>query len=345
MALYYIFQTGAGWAGLIGQAKLIVNLPYPASKETTAAMPASHSIFTIPDVSTGIPRGTILEGNQARWIWKNFEPGPENDFSIWLILPSKWNELESARAAVEANPQDGQAWLKLASIYQSLSITWTGHQQLFSRFYLQLGLDAYRKAIALLSDHPAPHVGVGLLTLGSYPNIKDIPPQILRSVQKELETAKELEAKNPSLANEMNLSSLDLEDMLSSFNYNDATASVNAVTQEAYRTTQTFEATRDYATHTLWAAAKATSRAGYATEMNCWATAGAACTVSPSATITPKPTRTATPSPPRTHPSVTATADVTGNGTSSTIMSLVSAVGMLILVYLLQKRSRGKLAE
>jgi hypothetical protein len=345
MALYYIFQTGAGWAGPIGRAELIVNLPYPASKETMAARQASDSMFTIPDVSTGVPRGAILEGNQARWIWKNFEPGPENDFSIWLILPTKWNELESARAAVKANQQDGQAWLKLAAIYQSLSIMWTGHQQLFSRFYLQPGLDAYRKAIALLPDHPAPHVGVGLLTLGSYPNIKDIPLPVLRSVQKELETAKELEAKTPSLSNEMNLSSLDLEDMLSSFNYNDATASVNAVTQEAYRITQTFEATRDYATRTLWAAAKATSRAGYATEMNCWATAGAACTVSPTATVTPRPTLTATPGPPTTYPLVTSTADATGNGTSSTIILLVSAVGLMIAGYLLQKRSRGKLAE
>ena len=53
MALYYIFQTGAGWAGPIGQAELILNLPYPASVETLA----------------GMPSGAVLEGKQARWTW------------------------------------------------------------------------------------------------------------------------------------------------------------------------------------------------------------------------------------------------------------------------------------
>ncbi len=42
LALYYIFQTGTGWAGPIGQADLVVNLPYPASAETLAvASPGS----------------------------------------------------------------------------------------------------------------------------------------------------------------------------------------------------------------------------------------------------------------------------------------------------------------
>ena len=343
MALYYIFQTGAGWAGPIGQAELIVNLPYPASKETLADMPSSYSMFTIADVSTGVPPGTILKGNQARWNWKNFEPGPENDFAIWLLLPSKWQALETAHAAVKANPKDGQAWLKLASIYHSLSITWTGRQQLFSRFYLQPGLDAYRKAIALLPDHPAPHIGLGLLTLGSYPNIRDIPPQVIRSVQKELEIAKELEVKNPSLANEANLSSWDLEEALSGYFYNDATATVNAATWEAYQTTQTAEATRDYATRTLWAITKASAQAWYATDMNCWATAGAACTASPTVTLTPKPTLTATPIPSATHPPSTSptTASSTNNGPSTVIM-LTGGIGLIIVGYVVLKRLQKK---
>ena len=42
LALYYIFQTGAGWAGPIGDAELVVNLPYPASEATLAvASPGS----------------------------------------------------------------------------------------------------------------------------------------------------------------------------------------------------------------------------------------------------------------------------------------------------------------
>src|SRR4030042_1671258 len=42
LALYYIFQTGAGWAGPIGTAELILNLPYPASSETLTRMDPSN---------------------------------------------------------------------------------------------------------------------------------------------------------------------------------------------------------------------------------------------------------------------------------------------------------------
>ena len=204
-------------------------------------------------------------------------------------------------------------------------------------------MDAYRKAIALLPDHPAPHIGLGLLTLGSYPNIRDIPPQVIRSVQKELEIAKELEAKNPSLAKEAGLSSGNLEDMLSVLNYNDATATVNAVTRIAYQTTQTAEATRDYATRTLWAITKASAQAWYATDMNCWATAGAACTASPTVTLTPKPTRTATPIPSATHPPSTSptTASSTNNGPSTVIM-LTGGIGLIIVGYVVLKRLQKK---
>ena len=66
LALYYIFQTEAGWAGPIGRAELILNLPYPASPETLS----------------GLPPGAMLEGNLARWVWENFEPGPQDDFSL-----------------------------------------------------------------------------------------------------------------------------------------------------------------------------------------------------------------------------------------------------------------------
>ncbi len=69
MTLFYIFQTGAGWAESIGQAELIVNLPFPASEATLA----------------DLPPGAVLEGNQAHWTWQNFEPGPEDDFAVTLL--------------------------------------------------------------------------------------------------------------------------------------------------------------------------------------------------------------------------------------------------------------------
>ena len=80
------FQTGSGWAGPIGQADLVVNLPFPATAETVADNPKiSLPYGSIGQVSTGLPKGIAVNGNQARWNWKNFEPAPEDDFAIWLL--------------------------------------------------------------------------------------------------------------------------------------------------------------------------------------------------------------------------------------------------------------------
>jgi hypothetical protein len=110
MTLYYIYQTGAGWVGPIGQAELILNLPYPALAETLAGIPADSlrmPPYYRPSRRADLPSGVVLEGNQARWKWKDFEPGPGDDFAVWLLQPSKWQKLEAARAAVQANPEDG----------------------------------------------------------------------------------------------------------------------------------------------------------------------------------------------------------------------------------------------
>src|SRR4030042_3814002 len=81
LAVYYIFQTGAGWSGPIGKAELILNLPYPASAETIADLP-SDSLdlpYIFAGIASGLPCGVITEGNQARWEWKDFAPGPPDD--------------------------------------------------------------------------------------------------------------------------------------------------------------------------------------------------------------------------------------------------------------------------
>ena len=342
MALYYVFQTGAGWAGPIGQAELILNLPYPASVETLAGMQnLSLPPMSMGQISTGVPSGAVLEGNQARWTWKDFEPGPKDDFAVWLLKPSKWQELEAARAAVQAHPQDGQAWLDLATIYYSLSTVGRNVPALFSPFYIPPALQAYQKAAELLPEHPAPHVGLGLLALMPYSReLKNLPPDVLQSVQEELQVAKKLEAQNPSLANEGGVSSAFLEDVLSIYFYNDATATVDAVTRAVYNATQSAEATRDHATRTLWAMEKATA-------MACWATTGVEClTASPTATFTPQPTTTsalvssATSQPP---PTILPTpAEMTGNRQSRVILVAATVLGLIVLGTLALRRLRKR---
>lgn len=134
MTFNYVFQTGAGWAGPIGKAELQVYLPYPASPETIMSMPA----------------GGKVDGNQVRWTWENFEPGPGDDFSIMMMQPEPWENLKAARLAVRSKPKDGQSWLKLCETYHGLSYSlW--HKILgFGEVYSALGLEACQEAAHFL---------------------------------------------------------------------------------------------------------------------------------------------------------------------------------------------------
>jgi hypothetical protein len=183
MNLYYIFQTGAGWAGPIGKAELVVNLPYQASTETIWKM----------------PEGGQIEGHQVRWIWENLEPVPQDDFFIQLLLLNRWDELQAARAEVTANPHDGEAWLNLASTYSLLTRGrhYSAARMLpgFGEIYQPLGVQAAQEALRLLPGDGRPHYELAILYASALPEnatIEDLKPVI-----EELKIVEELE---PALA-------------------------------------------------------------------------------------------------------------------------------------------------
>ena len=152
MFLYYIFQTGAGWAGNIGRAELVINLPYLASPETIGVL----------------PEGEIYNGHQVRWIWEDFEPGPEDDFSIWLIRQERWEELETARMRVILWP-DAESYLDLADIYRRLIL---GKYQILSGFgeiYQPMGVQAAQEALRLLPGDGRPHYELAIFYLAALP--------------------------------------------------------------------------------------------------------------------------------------------------------------------------------
>jgi hypothetical protein len=181
-----------------------------------------------------------MEGNQARWTWTDFEPGPQDDFSIWLIDPVKWQELEDARAAVQQNPEDGQAWLDLAEVYRTLSLKAYNFPGIFSSSYLAPGLEAYQKAVELLPEHPAPHVGLAMLSLAPYMTDINAPSEVMGLVQEELRIAKELEAAHPDLAEQSDISSWMLDDSLSIYFTNiTSTAVSGAMSTDWARETET----------------------------------------------------------------------------------------------------------
>ena len=153
MKLSYIFQTGAGWAGPIGRAELVFNLPYLASPETISAMP---------------PGGQI-EGCQARWTWENFEPNPQDDFTIWLIRQERWEELETARIRTINWSEDGEAWLDLADTYRRLILGKYQFMASFTETYQPLGVQAAQEALRLLPEDGRPHYELAIFYLAALP--------------------------------------------------------------------------------------------------------------------------------------------------------------------------------
>jgi hypothetical protein len=236
LALYYIFQTGAGWAGPIGSAELILNLPYPASSETLTRMdPGNLDLpYFNSNPRANLPLDGIMEGNQARWTWIDFEPGPQDDFSIWLVDPVMYQQLAAARLAVQVNPNDGQAWLDLASIYRMLATKAWNYPSIFASSYLTPGIEAYRKAAELLPEHPEPHVGLAMLSLAPYMTDTNAPSEVMGAVQEHLRIARELEVAHPNLAEQSEISSWMLDDsMYMYFDHITATA-VSGATSTAW---------------------------------------------------------------------------------------------------------------
>jgi hypothetical protein len=351
MDLSYIFQTGAGWAGPIGQAELVVNLPYPASEATLAKLPA----------------GAELAGNQARWSWQDLEPGPEDDFRITLLPLDTWQELEAARQAVQANPQNGQAWLELASQYFYLAVRTFGRlfPLTFGSSYNPQAIQAYQKAADLLPDHPIPHIALALLKLAPYMEEKNAPSGVLQAAQKEAQIAQELAAKDPSLMEDTQLMD-DWKEALFAYFYNDATATVVEATRAVVRVTetanfvalqatQTIEATLNHATGTAYAVFRETNVAAWETDMACWAAAGAGCTATapptwtqtPNPTLTPQPSATATLAPSATPlpalltPTLPVRPESEANQRQGLIITLATGVISLVIVaYLVVRRYR-----
>ena len=182
MTFYYVFQTGAGWAGPIGKAELVVDLPYPASTETIGMM----------------PEGGQTEGQQVRWTWENLEPGPQDDFSIFLIVQEHWDELQTARAAVKANPEDGEAWLRFCGTYHTLIFGGIPGRLIgpgFGETYQPLGVQACQEAARLLPGDCRPHYELAMLYLSTLP--QNSSPEKLRPVLDELKIVEKL---SPALA-------------------------------------------------------------------------------------------------------------------------------------------------
>jgi hypothetical protein len=351
MLLYYVFQTGAGWDGAIGEAELILNLPYPVNAGTIADAAVSRltlPYYGISQNEASLPAGMQMDGNQARWQWRDFEPTAEDNFAVRLLRPDVWQDIEARRALVTADPQNGLAWLELAELYQQISLYGlTFRQFLFSPTYYPLAVEAYQQAAAVLPEHPLPHAGLAILTLVPYLVEKNPPLDIWATFEEETQLARSLADAHPSLVADDQLMYM-LEDLLYQYNYNDATATIEAATWQVIEVTEDARMTLEAPTREIWAREKQANLA-------CRATAGADCTATPTASATPASTRssTLTPTLPASATAMpaalsaaeTAAPDKPATSQATTLAVSLSAglIGLVVVAFLVYQHRRSRL--
>jgi hypothetical protein len=164
-AFYYILETGAGWKDTIGSADIILRLPYQAS--------AQNVIMNMQIGWAETPSGGVIEGNEVRWHFDNFEPnpdGPVQNMEFALVAPVAWQTVLKERNNVAKNPNDGEAWGRLAKSTKEIFLmnkgyrTDAGGEELY-----QSSIDAYEKCLALKPDDAQWHAGFAdLLASRSY---------------------------------------------------------------------------------------------------------------------------------------------------------------------------------
>jgi hypothetical protein len=194
-AFFYIFHTGAGWQGTIGTADLIVRLPYEANPYNV--------IFDDQIGWSSTTPGGVIEGREVRWHFEDMEPEQGDDFQLSLVMPSAWQKVLVEQSNTRKDPNDGEAWGRLAKVYKEIQLyrrgfrTDAGGTELY-----RLSIEAYEKAVTLKPDDALWHAGFAdLLAVHSYYEnfgSLDVFPDKLRAMQ-EINRALELSPNDPKV--------------------------------------------------------------------------------------------------------------------------------------------------
>jgi tetratricopeptide (TPR) repeat protein len=154
-AFYYLLDTGAGWKDTIGRAEIILRLPYKANSQNVV------QDFQIGWAETN--RGATFDGNDVRWLYEDFEPGPftvVQNMEFVLVAPGAWKNVLQAQIDVNANPNNGEAWGRLAKVYKELFLMGKGYRNdAGGNELFQLSVEAYEKCLQLKPSDALWHAG------------------------------------------------------------------------------------------------------------------------------------------------------------------------------------------
>lgn len=142
-AYAYILETGTGWKGTIGTANIILQVPYELNDSNF------YSCW---------PEGCALSGNKIRWHFEDFEPTA--NIGVSLLPPPLWQRIAFEKKNTTQNPNDGEAWGRLAKAYKESIMARRGFRSepaAIERY--RLSKEAYEKAVALLPNDADWHYG------------------------------------------------------------------------------------------------------------------------------------------------------------------------------------------
>ncbi len=186
----YVLETGAGWNGTIGSADVIIRLPYEVNKSNIWVEGVSG--YSEPT------QGGVLSGNEIRWHFDELEPTRENNIEVIVVTPSLWESVLREIAAVENNPNDGEAWGRLAKAYKEVARMPKGYlrEDPAGREMFELSKSAYEKCLALLPNDSLWQYGYADLLWSHYyfdiyfmgkEDTEGVLPTVLRRLQIALE--------------------------------------------------------------------------------------------------------------------------------------------------------------
>lgn len=118
---HYVLDTGAAWAGVIGDAEVVVRLPHPIDK-ANVALDADSMWDTGPQ-----PAGFAVEGNDVVWRFDDLEPTEADNIRLTVLDPAVWQAIGAARAAAANTPESVESWRALgtalnAALYTSRDV-------------------------------------------------------------------------------------------------------------------------------------------------------------------------------------------------------------------------------
>jgi hypothetical protein len=158
----YILETGAGWKGTIGSGDIIVRFPYEANSKNVWVGQTTGYSDTSPALN--------FSGNEVRWHFENLEPTTGDNIEIWLVTPSLWKKVLKELVNVTQNPDDGEAWGRLAKAYKEVIRMPKGYlrEDPDGRDMYVMSRDAYERCLALLPKDSLWHTGYADLLWSHY---------------------------------------------------------------------------------------------------------------------------------------------------------------------------------